>query len=614
MRILVKRTFLFVIAALQLSATICSCSREDDPEEQREEQEDKKVEDWENVDMSGDAIMESAPMRFFVGNNEGETRSTTTYAGVCKLTEGDLVSVGITRSGESEIVKLYRLKSDGYLEYAGTDNEPFLWKRQSEQVSIRAWSYGTSTQTENTLTPPESYDYSLETDQQTNGYNELLYCKVMDKKCSDGTITFTFYHQLARVVFNVKHELENDLSVTSHFVGQATSFPVVARFAIPEGNSNVGTWTTKGTYNTIIPKTETTQSGYRRTYSVVVFPSSYGAATTLLTIKNSDGDYVYKTTSSGSTTLNGGNQYFYTITVKNGFVQDFSYKNSAQTFTTPYAGKYRIECWGASGGGAVIGDSESGGCGSYVSGEISLTKSQELYVYTGQKGKGSDVYSSDYMFNGGGYAQKTDYGYCGSCGGGATDIRTTSGAWDNSTSLNSRIMIAAGGGGAKSGGGNAGGINGYDGVDRNTPDYSQYCGKGATQTRGGVAPNKYESATSNGTAGTLGKGGLGGASASGSGHNGGGSGGGGGLYGGSGASGLSRGTWTGGGGSSYISGHNGCTAKTLTFSSTVMIDGAGYQWTTAVGSYVGIPTIDDASEKTRGYIGNGYCRITRIGY
>ena len=271
MRILVKRTFLFVIAALQLSATICSCSREDDPEEQREEQEDKKVEDWENVDMSGDAIMESAPMRFFVGNNEGETRSTTTYAGVCKLTEGDLVSVGITRSGESEIVKLYRLKSDGYLEYAGTDNEPFLWKRQSEQVSIRAWSYGTSTQTENTLTPPESYDYSLETDQQANGYNELLYCKAMNKKCSDGTITFTFYHQLARVVFNVTHERTGTLSITSSSIGNTTSFPITARFSVPTGSSNVGSWTTGTNYNTITPKTETTQSGYQKTYQPLCF-------------------------------------------------------------------------------------------------------------------------------------------------------------------------------------------------------------------------------------------------------------------------------------------------------------------------------------------------------
>jgi hypothetical protein len=45
-----------------------------------------------------------------------------------------------------------------------------------------------------------------------------------------------------------------------------------------------------------------------------------------------------------------------------------------------------------------------------------------------------------------------------------------------------------------------------------------------------------------------------------------------------------------------------------------MIDGAGYQWTTAKGSRVGIPTIEDASVKTNGYVGDGYCRITRYGY
>ena len=277
-----------------------------------------------------------------------------------------------------------------------------------------------------------------------------------------------------------------------------------------------------------------------------------------------------------------------------------------QTFTAPLNTCYKIQCWGASGGWAQINYS---GCGGYVSGEILLTKFQTLYVYIGQRGNESNNYSSTYMFNGGGYANVQGT-YCGACGGGATDIRTTSGDWDNSTSLNSRIMIAAGGGGGnwrENSFGSAGGLDGYDGIAMDGSQFQIYQGKGATQTAGGTVPTQYNGCE-NGTAGTLGKGGIGGRNVASTTH-GGGSGGGGGLYGGSGSSGMGVGVWGGGGGSSYISGHPGCTAKTLTFTNTIMIDGAGYEWTSTKGEQVGIPTTANQSIRQNGYVGNGYCII-----
>ncbi|WP_024990762.1 glycine rich domain-containing protein, partial [Segatella albensis] len=163
-------------------------------------------------------------------------------------------------------------------------------------------------------------------------------------------------------------------------------------------------------------------------------------------------------------------------------------------FTAPLNTNYKIECWGASGGNAVVG---YGGGGGYVSGEISLTKDLVLYVYIGQRGNNRDNYSSTYMFNGGGYANKIGE-CCGACGGGATDIRTTNGNWDNSTSLDTRIMIAGGGGG----GGVfvyysifsscAGGLEGYDGINnKDNSIYQQHQGKGGTQTAGGAAPLQW---------------------------------------------------------------------------------------------------------------------------
>ena len=338
--------------------------------------------------------------------------------------------------------------------------------------------------------------------------------------------------------------------------------------------------------------------------------ANVGSSTGTLTAGSSAGAATITATATGN--YSGTATYTLNVTAN---CLEFSYVASAQTFTTPKTGNYKIECWGASGGSAVLSSSE--GTAGYVSGVIMLTKNQVLYVYTGQQGKKYDNYSSTYMFNGGGYANKLSSGLCGSCGGGATDIRTTNGSWDNSTSLNSRIMVAAGGGGVRDYdihaiNGCAGGLQGYDG---NPPieTYKPNQGKGGTQTAGGAAPTRYHDSVQNGTAGELGKGGIGGRSNGTSTELGGGSGGGGGLYGGSGASGLMNGVWFGGGGSSYISGHSGCTAKTLTFSSTVMIDGAGYQWTSTKGSRVGIPTSANGSVRQNGYVGNGFCRITYCG-
>lgn len=92
-------------------------------------------------------------------------------------------------------------------------------------------------------------------------------------------------------------------------------------------------------------------------------------------------------------------------------------------------------------------------------------------------------------------------------------------------------------------------------------------------------------------------------------------------------------TWPGGGGgSSFISGHSGCDAiksestenniihtgqsihySGMYFTNTVMIDGAGYNWTTKKEKYVGMPTHDGTSTMA-GNSGNGYAKITLISY
>ena len=114
--------------------------------------------------------------------------------------------------------------------------------------------------------------------------------------------------------------------------------------------------------------------------------------------------------------------------------------NNGREYIAPTAGWYKIELWGAAGGGS------NGGKGAYVSAIMYLDINDYLYFYVGEKGNKSTT------FNGGGSASGSYY-----AGGGATDVRLISGSWDDPASLQSRLMVAAGGAG---GGSSAGGVGG----------------------------------------------------------------------------------------------------------------------------------------------------------
>ena len=322
-----------------------------------------------------------------------------------------------------------------------------------------------------------------------------------------------------------------------------------------------------------------------------------------------DGEEVLKLTSSHTT------KDLYAVWMKT----DYTYIGNYQEFVAPLDGKYKFELWGASG---YSGNSKGG----YTSGELSLTKDTTLYVYVGQEGN-----TTSGGWNGGGTGRNiSTAGYY--YGGSATDIRTINGAWNNANSLRSRIMVAGAGGiGTMSGYlPYAGGLSGANGVDTN---YRGQTGYGGTQTSGGTVSNYSSCGSINGTAGGFGYGGNGGNVTGGSG---GGYGGGSGWYGGTGSSRLCSGFFPSGGGSSYISGHTGCVGVTstssssyksgcstgttnnncsispfgYTFTNTVMIDGAGYNWTNSRSSYVGQPQPEGTV--STGRTGHGYARISLL--
>ncbi len=338
---------------------------------------------------------------------------------------------------------------------------------------------------------------------------------------------------------------------------------------------------------------------------------------------NSAGTEYIMGASSATLTANYNCSYLFPYVSKQRNTGPAGTETPSYTFNVTSTAKYKIELWGARGG--MYGGSYIYG-GAYTSGEIELSAGDILYIYVG--GRGCDTWDdtgcansysnacsiSEYFllggFNGGGNGHWAgcglEWGGGHPGGGGATDIRF------GNTSLDSRIMVAAGAGGANASSLSAAG----GGLTNNDAGAFQTSGnaKGAGQQGDGGAYNccywwgRYPSPGSGG------------------------------------------GYWgsyrNARGGSSYISGHTGCIAVNSSGSSicsenkvaaasyvgttdrtcsihysgkefingtTLMIDGAGYNWTNKRGAQTQMPnTTGGKYTAGTGHNENGYAKITQL--
>ncbi len=295
---------------------------------------------------------------------------------------------------------------------------------------------------------------------------------------------------------------------------------------------------------------------------------------------------------------------------------NFDYTGGEQIFEVPHSGYYKFEAWGAEGGTAYSTYQTTGysygGKGAYTSGVIYLEKGEKLYIYVGGRGvdnkntsKNVGVVAGGYNGGGSGYGRdnRNAYVHNGASGGGATDIRyfgsttpsTNDLLWNSTLGLNSRIMVAAGGGGGSGHNGNANG------------------GYGGTLTSENVKSNFGSATGVNQTSGNAF--GIGGTTPT----TGGGGGGAGGYYGGRTAN------WVQGtGGSSYVSGYEGCiaiksatdtTPKVTTYSKiedSYHYSGKIFENATMIDGNTSMPTYD-GEETMIGNSGNGYAKITYVG-
>ena len=119
-----------------------------------------------------------------------------------------------------------------------------------------------------------------------------------------------------------------------------------------------------------------------------------------------------------------------------------------QEFTAPVATSYKIQCWGAQGGGY---GSHSNGPGGYSGGWRNVSKGQILYVVCGGKGIDKNHYTDGTSYNGGGINISVGQNGNGAGGGGATHIATATGLLRELVDKKSTVICVAGGAGATGG-------------------------------------------------------------------------------------------------------------------------------------------------------------------
>lgn len=282
-------------AALTTILTLMSCSAADTPPAAHPVHE---------------AIMVSTGSRMAV------TRTTTEGSGNT-WTDGDKIVLVVKNfkdgTGENTTVHTYQAAAGAGAALSPVDlaNTNF-WRSTGETKEITgAWSFGTSTAPE--LTSNTITSYTLATTQTGNG--ELLYSPGQEKSYNADPATrafsLTFYHQLAKVIFNVKSDGPNPTITAA-----TMSIPGSGTFSTPDTGGHNATWSF-GENASITPKTETTATGCIATYSAVVIPGDYSGKT-LLQLATSNGTYSYIPASTQ--TLSPGMCYTFTITIKNQIV------------------------------------------------------------------------------------------------------------------------------------------------------------------------------------------------------------------------------------------------------------------------------------------------------
>ena len=343
-----KHRLFLIIATAACLGGITACSQDNDivvPDG------DLKAAISFNVNI-GQTPEPEASMRGYAANTNGSTYTFTSGQKVALAVSG--VSGGRTPVGETnQEIKLYTVGTgtgSQALTYAsgGTSAYEFDWKSQSEVISVRAWSNGTSS---TTADDPSNAIFTVDKDQsgaETTDVKELLYSPAI--RHSYGSINVPLFHQMSRIVVNAKGTLskatdETTITINGIYLGNSTNLNATTgtiknsgTFNRPSNDSYANAWTytnyqagksydgstaiadedkygswgdLSGTVN-IKCKTESLTSGYTATASAIIIPAAYANATKFITIDTSNG--IYNFSLGSSITFKPGHQYTFNIT------------------------------------------------------------------------------------------------------------------------------------------------------------------------------------------------------------------------------------------------------------------------------------------------------------
>ena len=182
------------------------------------------------------------PLEVNIVSVEQTTRTTvanSTWAANDKvvLVVGNKVVSGTPTTTTDHVYTVSTAAASSSLSPLNISNTNFWTSTTESKKIVRAWSYGTTTAP--TLTSHTLTSYTLPTTQsETTG--ELLYSPGADAKvytASPNSVSLTFYHQLAKIIFNVKSDVSTAIS------SPVMSIPGSGTLSVPVTNTTTNNWT-----------------------------------------------------------------------------------------------------------------------------------------------------------------------------------------------------------------------------------------------------------------------------------------------------------------------------------------------------------------------------------
>ncbi|WP_162163172.1 fimbrillin family protein, partial [Segatella paludivivens] len=181
---------------------------------------------------------------------------------------------------------------------------------------------------------------------------------------TNSSTPLTFNHIFAAIQFSVGSNGIGSGTISSISIGSVANS---GTYIFGGGWSNV---TGSKTFTISQSKSIAGTSGediYSGIYTLMMIPQAFNNIT--ITVTYSNGGTLTKTI-SGS--WEGGKIYNYKVSY---ISRTFDYSGTIQTYTAPITGTYKLEVWGAQGGG--------GGYGGYSYGNLAITQNSQLYICIG---------------------------------------------------------------------------------------------------------------------------------------------------------------------------------------------------------------------------------------